>query len=498
MNNWEQVFYSNISTYIGLINKTLSTKFPLTKLGQYIKLKGGYAFKSSEYKTTGIPVIRISDFQNEKIVLDNVKYYQEDDNLKKYELYEGDIIIAMTGGTIGKLAIVQSGLGKLYLNQRVGKFEVINNDDFIQEYVYWIARGVESKVKELAWGGAQPNVSSKQIENMEFSLPDKETQKNVIIFLNDLKNNSMSKSQYFDKECEENIINLQNSGSYVKRLNEEIQTQETLLNKLRQSILQEAIEGKLTADWRAAHPDVEPASVLLEKIRTEKERLVKEKKIRKQKPLPPIEEGEVPFEIPENWEWCRLGAICYVIAGNNFKSEDFNKKNGVRTIKISNAGVNELVETDDFLPYGFDNKYSEYLVKENDLIIALTRPYIAKGLKVSKCNLKYHNSLLNQRVASIKNIYNINNEYLYLYMKSDFVLHGYKNKFEKANLQPNLKMSDITELNFPLPPLQEQKEIVKKIENLFSLCDAIEAQIDQSKTNSESLMQAVLREAFEG
>ena len=70
MNSIEKVFYTNISTYIDLINTTLSKKFPLTKLGEYIKVKGGYAFKSSEYKTSGIPVIRISDFQNEKLILD--------------------------------------------------------------------------------------------------------------------------------------------------------------------------------------------------------------------------------------------------------------------------------------------------------------------------------------------------------------------------------------------------------------------------------------------
>jgi len=283
MNNCEQIFYSNISTYISLINETLSAKFSITKLGNYIKLKGGHAFKSHKYKTTGIPIIRISDFKNEKIILDNVKYYKEDDSLQKYELYKDDIIIAMTGGTIGKLAIVQSGLGKLYLNQRVGKFEIINSENFIREYVYWIARGVESKVKELAWGGAQPNVSSKQIENMEFSLPNKKTQKQIIEFLNDLKNNSILNKIYFDEQCEENIKSLQNNATNINTLNLEIQTKQTILKKLRQSILQDAIEGKLTASWREKNPDVERASVLLEKIKQEKEQLVKEKKIKKQK-----------------------------------------------------------------------------------------------------------------------------------------------------------------------------------------------------------------------
>ena len=81
----------------------------------------------------------------QKIVLDDVVFYDETQELKRYELNEGDIVIALTGGTIAKLGIVQKGIGKLYLNQRVGKFEVLKPDEFETEYVYWIARSVQSK-----------------------------------------------------------------------------------------------------------------------------------------------------------------------------------------------------------------------------------------------------------------------------------------------------------------------------------------------------------------
>ena len=82
------------------------------------------------------------------------------------------------------------------------------------------------------------------------------------------------------------ILDLQNNGNTLGSLNVEIETQQTLLKKLRQSILQEAIEGKLTTSWREQNPDIESASVLLEKIKAEKEQLIKDKKIKKQKPLP--------------------------------------------------------------------------------------------------------------------------------------------------------------------------------------------------------------------
>ena len=89
-------------------------------------------------------------------------------------------------------------------------------------------------------------------------------------------------------------------------LTREITHQQSLLAKLKQAILQEAIQGKLTADWRAAHPDVEPASQLLHRIQAEKARLIAAKKLRPEKPLPKIAPAEIPFEIPKGWEWCQL------------------------------------------------------------------------------------------------------------------------------------------------------------------------------------------------
>ena len=180
--NWEKAFFNSIGHYITLINKGLSKSFKSEPLSKHIKIVGGFAFKNSEYKSSGVPIIRISDFNNERIVLDSVVYYEESPLLEKYELNESDIIIALTGGTIGKLGIVQAGLGKLYLNQRVGKFDILNPNEFEKEYIYWIARGVEGIVKNLAWGAAIPNVSPKQIEELNFPIPSKDIQKILFVF----------------------------------------------------------------------------------------------------------------------------------------------------------------------------------------------------------------------------------------------------------------------------------------------------------------------------
>ena len=162
--NYNTIFYNSVGSYVQRINVYLSHSIESEPLSNHIKIAGGFAFKSADYVSNGIPVIRISDFSDERIILESVKFYKESEQLKKYELKNGDIIIALTGGTIAKLGIVQKGIGKLYLNQRVGKFEILNPAIFENEYVYWIARSVQTIIKELAWGAAIPNVSPKQIE----------------------------------------------------------------------------------------------------------------------------------------------------------------------------------------------------------------------------------------------------------------------------------------------------------------------------------------------
>jgi len=275
-------------------------------------------------------------------------------------------------------------------------------------------------------------------------------------------------------------------------LSSELSYQFNLVKKLRQQLLQDAVQGKLVEQNKKD----EPASELLKKIKAEKEKLIAEKKIKKEKELPPIKAEDIPFEIPEGWVWCRLGEISDFISGSNFDSTDFGKGFGAKCIKITNAGVGEVIETDDVLPIEFIDKFKSYLVFEGDLILALTRPYIADGLKISKCPASYDSSLLNQRVAVIRTKNYLNQDYVYQFLRSDYVLKIYKSMFEGKGQQPNLKKEDVTELLIPILPLAEQHRIVQKLDELMQYCNDLEASIKQSESQNEKLLQQVLREAL--
>ncbi|CAN4265985.1 RMtype1_S_StySKI-TRD2-CR2_like domain containing protein [Methylophilaceae bacterium] len=269
-------------------------------------------------------------------------------------------------------------------------------------------------------------------------------------------------------------------------------TTEASIDALKQTLLQLAVMGKLVPQ----NVNDEPASELLKRIQAEKAKLVAEGKIKKDKPLAPIGEDEKPFELPHGWEWSRLEQIANVISGNAFSSEDFNEISGVKAVKITNAGVHEFIETNDCLPDHYVSKYSDYLIKENDLVLAQTRPYISDGLKISLCPASYNDALLNQRVVAIRIFEYMFNLYVFTYMKSPEVLNFYMNKFNNSGLQPNLKLSDVTDLLITTPPLAEQHRIVAKVDELMALCDQLKTRIQQANQQQQTIANVLVAQVL--
>ncbi len=433
--------------------------------------------------------LRISDIKEGEVNWDSVPFCDCKDE-KTYKLFKNDILVARTGGTTGKSFLIKSPPSNAvfagYLIRLRAKEDISPEliYEFLNSYAYW------SQISEMKMGSAQPNVNAQKLKKLKIPLAPKRVLEQVSNLLLGKQSNLPELESLIEKgmlgyNTSQNVTNL-----FVE--------QKDIILNLGQSILQEAVEGRLTAGWRASNPNIEDASTLLKRIHEEKVQLIKDKKIKKEKALPPISKDEIPYDLPEGWVWCRLGTVTDIIAGASFKSGDFNETGGVKCIKITNAGVRNFVETDDFLPKGFDELYPNYLIKEGDLILALTRPYIKDGLKISICPRTYNNSLLNQRVASIRSLTNkIYHPYIFSFIQSPKVLNYYKSKFDGKSQQPNMKMGDITNLLISLPPIEEQKAIVNKVNALMGLCDTLEQVIQQSQEHSAQLMQSCLREVFE-
>ena len=268
---------------------------------------------------------------------------------------------------------------------------------------------------------------------------------------------------------------------------------------LKKSILQYAVEGKLVP--QDIHD--EPASLLYDKIIKEKETLIKQGKIKKEKPLPPITDDEIPYDIPENWKWVRLGEVFIIERGasprpiSSFVTNDIN---GINWIKIGDAkkGCKYITNTKEKITQ--EGAKRSRFVNIGDFIfsnsMSFGRPYI---LKINGCIHDGWNVLkqITNQIDSIK----INSDFIY-YIISSSLLQSQIIQKAMGGIVENIKSDNLKTLLFPLPPLKEQERIVKKIDELMALCDKLEQEEEKlsalDKHFADTLPKSILQYAVEG
>lgn len=299
-----------------------------------------------------------------------------------------------------------------------------------------------------------------------------------------------------DKSEQERIVtNFESNKEIHLALINEITHQESLLSKLKQAILQEAIEGKLTAGWRTENPDVESASELLKRIQTEKARLIAAKKLRAEKPLPPIKAEAVPFEVPEGWVWVRLGDVSTYLNGYAFKSQWFTAE-GVRLVRNINISHGMIDWTNvACMPTERLLEFRDFQLNAGDIVLSLDRPIISTGLKAAIVTEIDLPALLLQRVLRISPLL-INPEFLFKWLFSSLFLRSI-NPGRSIGI-PHVSHKEVMLAPFPLPPFAEQEAIVERVEALMESCRALEEEIERAKVQAGQLLQAVLKEAFAG
>ena len=159
------------------------------KLGEIAPLRGGFAFKSSKFRNTGVPIVRISNILSSGEVGGDFVYYDEQDKDDKYILPDKSAVLAMSGATTGKVSILsQTDYDKVYQNQRVGYFQSVENIDY--GFISTIVRSelFVMQLDSVLVSGAQPNVSSKEIDSFNFMIPSYEEQQKIGSFFKQLDN----------------------------------------------------------------------------------------------------------------------------------------------------------------------------------------------------------------------------------------------------------------------------------------------------------------------
>ena len=260
------------------------------------------------------------------------------------------------------------------------------------------------------------------------------------------------------------------------------------IKSLKDKILQLAIQGKLVPQ----NENDEPASVLLEKIKAEKEQLIKDKIIKKEKPLPEISEEEKSFDLPKGWEWCRLGEIVELRSGNSYelcKDDDINK---IMYIKVSDMNTKE-----NFYSINTSENYvSKLLIKPNSIIPkgSIIFPKRGGAILTNKKRLVLKEEILvDTNTMAIIVPYELNIYYTKYWFDSIDL-----GKLVSGTSVPQINNKDINPLIIPLPPLEEQKRIVAKVDELFELIDKLDSSKQELLENISNTRNKVLRLAIQG
>ncbi|HMS38811.1 MAG TPA: restriction endonuclease subunit S [Pyrinomonadaceae bacterium] len=392
------------------------------------------------------------------------------------------------------------------IGARLGKARIVENDErFIVSYSCCTIRTLNPSVKFLnslldsgfvlsqatrdTTSHSIPDLGMQKIKEFIIPIPPYSEQKIILEFLQDFgKNEINSEREYFDSEIEKDVISLHQAQTYNNQITTELSHQLELVRQLRQAFLREAMQGKLVPQ----NEQDEPAEILLEKIKAEKEKLIAEKKIKKDKPLAEIKAEEVPFEIPSNWVWCRLGELAEIVRGGSPRpAGDKRFYDG----KIPFLKVGDLTATD----YVFLNSHT-FTIKEAGLhktrmVEANTLMLTNSGATLGIPKICTFQTTFNDGIAAFLNIEKLNNVFLYYFLKSKS--KWYLSEASRGQGQPNLNTDIIGNTLLALPPLAEQKRIVEKLEKLMKYCDELEANIRESKGQAESLLQVALKEALE-
>ena len=404
-----------------------------------------------KYKEEGIPFLSVKDMSSGKISFSNTKYISAEEHSllsQRCHPQKGDLLLSKVGTTGIPLIIDTDREFSIFVSLALIKyFPNLIDSNFL---LYIINSPlVQLQVKDNTRGVGNKNWVLTAISNTIMVLPPLVEQKRIVAKIEEL----LPKVEKYGKAQDE-----------LNKLNEE------LPERLKKSILQEAIEGRLVPQ----DPNDEPASVLLQKIREEKQKLVKEGKLKK-KDLEenPISEDEIPFEIPDSWEWVTLSQISLDSAdgpfGSNLKSEHYTTNKEVRIIQLSNIGEDGWRDENvKYTTFSHLPSISRSEAFPNDIIIAKMMP-AGRAIICPSEDIKYVLSSDAVRFDFSNHLYR---KYLYYAINSNIFKDQVYGEVQGIT-RVRTSLSKLRTYLIPLPPLAEQHRIVEKIEQLFKEIDKL-------------------------
>ncbi|UWX59140.1 restriction endonuclease subunit S [Chryseobacterium oranimense] len=471
----------------------LSSSCALYKISKLCKTSsGGTPLRSKlEFYNGDIPWLKSGELNDGLITTCNefiTEFGLKNSSAKLHA--KGSILLAMYGATAGRVGILDF---EASTNQAVcAIFPDENKLD--KEFLYWFLRQHRYRFIEISKGGAQPNISQKVINDTLIPVPSITLQRELVILFNDIEKNNKLDIDLIPTQFRDKVNSLFYSKNNVEIISTELKNQINIISKLRQAFLREAMRGELVSNETS---DGKTGANLLQEIQAEKEKLIKEKKIKKSKPLPTISEDEIPFEIPQNWAWCRLGELSQnIVYGTSTKTKDDGEVPVFRMGNITTDGkllLSNLKYTDSDIA----DLPSLYL-QEYDLLFNRTNSFelVGKSAVFNEVGKFTCASYLIIVRFSKKNHFP---NFICKYINSKVCrITQLEPNIIQQNGQANFNGTKLANILIPLPPMEVINRLNSKLDSLMKYCNELEKSIRESQNYNEQLLQQVLREALEG
>ena len=470
----------------------MSASNQIIKFSEIARIRNGYAFKSKDYVAKGVGLVRQSNLTGNLVDMDDAKYLPSE-FLTKYPLFivnKGDVLIGLSG-SIGEPSIYEEDAPALQ-NQRTGLIIPVDDDPSNMFYVRYLLLFLTNELMGSSKGAGIQNLSAQDIENLP--IPFHSQKERMLI-----------------------VENLDESFSKIDEGISSLEITERQLELYRQSVLKDAFEGKLTADWRASNPDlVEPADTLLARIEAERKAAhqaeldawkdavnqweVKGKDGKKpSKPKKPdltpviFEEGNSAI-MPENWIKVQISSVLSPQSGSTPKGISNVANGAVNYIKVDdmNAVGNEIkIQNSKMMLNAKSIKdFSMNLLPEGTVIF----PKRGGAIKTDKKRALSKPSCVDTNIMGLVNSsQSILNDFIYTFMKS-FTLF----QISDGSNVPQINNGSLKAVAFPICSPEEQQEVCRIIGEKFERIDNLKTSISFSFSHSNALRQSILKQAFSG
>ena len=459
------------------------------------------------YISEGINFVKIENLDRGRLNLAQMTDFisrETHEIMSRSQLSAGDVLFSIAG-TIGKTAVVLDADLPANTNQALAIIKGAAKHVNQRFLLLALDSFVSNKVKDKARGGAMNNISLGDLSELFMTIPPLAEQSRIVTRVEELMRlcdaleakGQLEATQH--AQLVSTLLATLTESETPAQLTENwhrIATHFDLLldrpeavDALEQTILQLAVRGLLVPQ----DPQDEPASELLKKIRAEKDKLIAEGKIKRDKPLPPIAEDEQPFALPMGWAWQHVSDVVEMLNGYAFKSEWF-KQTGVRLLRNLNVSHGYV---DWSQPAAIDAKaateYQQFALQVGDIVLSLDRPIISTGLKYAVIRETDLPCLLLQRVARLApDAKLVSADFLALWLQSDLFVGTIDPG--RSNGVPHISTKQVGGLAFALPPLAEQSRIVTRVAQLRRLCTDLRQRLTASQSTQAHLAEALVRE----